>query len=134
MGPYVIEKWWFWNILPRRVHWRIFKNHTNPHISVFQHNDFKTFGTCLHTLHHFDKVLVSKVEQSYHGAIFNPKSSQKVPKIAILAFKLIKVILNLIFSQEWAHVTEWQLQMMFLDISLKIMVNRMQKKAKTSKN
>ena len=62
------------------------KNFQKPHqppISVFQHYHFKTFGTYLHALHHFDKDLVLKVDQSYQRAIFNPKSSQKVLKRAI---------------------------------------------------
>ena len=45
----------------------------------------------------FGKLQVTKNCQCYHEAIFNPKSSQKWPKIAIFGHKMKEAVLDPIF-------------------------------------
>ena len=48
--------------------------------------------------HVFSKFQVIKNWQSYHGVIFNPKSSQNWPKRASFASKMNEAFLDLIFA------------------------------------
>ena len=47
--------------------------------------------------HVFSKLQVTKNCQCYHEAIFNPKSSQKWPKIAIFPHKMKEAVLDSIY-------------------------------------
>ena len=48
--------------------------------------------------HNFSKFQDTKNSKCYHGAIFNPKSSQKVPKMAIFTCTMNEAFLGLILS------------------------------------
>ena len=55
-------------------------------MTPYGHSYFKHLGVCLNAVYHLNEKSVIETWQSYLWAIFNPENSQKVPKIAILAY------------------------------------------------
>ena len=60
-------------------------------------NSFEFYDMCTNMTHVFSKLQVTKNCQCYHEAIFNPKSSQKWPKIAIFPHKMKEAVLDSIY-------------------------------------
>ena len=60
-------------------------------------NSFEFYDMCTNMTHFFSKLQVTKNCQCYHKPIFNPKSSQKLSKIAICGNKMKEAVLDRIF-------------------------------------
>ena len=62
-----------------------FQNVKNDHIGP---GDFEFYDIYPSMTHFFGTFQVTKNWQCYHEVIFNPKSGQKVPKIATFDYKM----------------------------------------------
>ena len=69
-------------------------NFQNVKNDQMETSNFEFYYVYPNITHGLRKLQVTKNRQSYHGSIFNTKSSQKVPEIAILGSKANQAFLD----------------------------------------
>ena len=103
----------------------------NDHLGQSKFEFYDIYHNVTHVLSKFQDT---KNWQCYHGAIFNPKSSQKVPRIAIFTYKMNEAFLDLILIQSLCQIDFLDVYSVIYEYFLVMYPKSMQNTSKNARN